>query len=87
MYLLRFDCLFFVISSKGEGETMGYEAYNWRELTDKDVYSKQIQCTNTKGRPDIYINVEGIIKACDFKKKSQFFQIILIFFQIIPNLF
>lgn len=42
------------------GETMGYKAVNWRQLMDGEKLSEQIQCTNTQGLPDKFINVEGI---------------------------
>jgi hypothetical protein len=38
---------------------MGLESYAWKKLTDRASFSQQIQCTNTKGRPDIFINVDG----------------------------
>lgn len=38
---------------------MGLESYCWKKLLDKPTYSQQIQCTNTKGRADIFINVDG----------------------------
>ena len=51
----------FTFQIKGEpGETMSYDSYNWRELMDTSVYSKQIHCTNSMGRPDIFINIEGM---------------------------
>jgi hypothetical protein len=41
------------------GENMGLESYCWKKLLDRSSHSQQIQCTNTKGRPDIFINVDG----------------------------
>jgi hypothetical protein len=38
---------------------MGLESYCWKKLVDFQSFSQQIQCTNTKGRPDIFINVDG----------------------------
>ena len=43
----------------GPGENMGLESYGWKKLHERASYSQQIQCTNTKGRPDIFINVDG----------------------------
>ncbi len=49
----------FYFQIDGDGETMSFEPYSWRNLVDKETYSQQIQCTNTKGRPEVYINIEG----------------------------
>ena len=50
---------FQIKGEKDDGETLSYESYNWRELMDTSVYSKQIHCPNSKGRPDVFINIEG----------------------------
>jgi len=44
---------------EGPGENMGLESYLWKKLVDRASFSQQIQCTNTKGRSDIFINVDG----------------------------
>ena len=52
-------------------EALSYESYNWRQLMDTPVYSKKIHCTNSMGRPEKFINIEGIeIVSTFFQKKS-----------------
>ena len=49
----------FYFQVDGSGETMSFEPYKWRSLLNQDCYSQTVQCSNTKGRPEVFLNVEG----------------------------
>ena len=43
-----------------DGQNMGLESYPWREIKSREKkYAQQIQCTNSKGSPNIFLNVNG----------------------------
>eukprot|EP00092_Neocalanus_flemingeri_P033380 GFUD01036296.1.p1 GENE.GFUD01036296.1~~GFUD01036296.1.p1 ORF type:complete len:2741 (+),score=704.42 GFUD01036296.1:512-8224(+) len=50
----------FFFSLNGPHQNMGLECISWREIgKTKGSYRKKIQCTNTNGEPDVYLNIEG----------------------------
>ena len=58
-YLVPELIFLFTIQVDGTGENMGLESFRWKRLQEQPSSSQQVQCTNTKGRPDIYITVDG----------------------------
>ena len=87
------DFFFQIKGEEDDGESVSYESYNWRELMDTPVYSKQIHCTNNKGGPDTFINIEGNhififhkVKNCNLRNFSGNGNIFLIYFVLTEKL-
>jgi len=54
---------------EGEGESLSLDSFCWKNLKDNvSPQSQQIQCTNTKGRPDQYLNVDGTMESIFLEK-------------------
>ena len=65
----------FYFSLAGPHQNMGLEHVSWREICKtKGSYRKKIQCTNTNGEPDVYLNIEGTIEEIFNERSSDLSQ-------------
>ena len=49
----------FYLSLEGPGQNMGLEMISWKDIEPAGHCRKVIECTNTRGDPSVYLNVEG----------------------------
>jgi vacuolar protein sorting-associated protein 13A/C len=47
------------LSLEGPGQNMGLEPISWKDIEPAGHCRKVVECSNTRGEPSVYLNVEG----------------------------
>ena len=67
----------FYFSLLGEDQQMGMDFFSWKEIgTSKDSKPKKtIECTNTRGEPSVFLNIEGTCNEIFNGRSSELSQV------------